>query len=171
MSDDEPQKKKTREDPQPPNRPLQGGPEGEAVAVVASNVSPSDRIESTQSAFRKRLQKFDYKLTDKPRDLKKFLEEFQKEFEKQLKINFKEQHGIKIYFVLTISYRSSEYPAKEPWVFYVGSSAHMIMEESKIEEKIKQIYTEMERKNDNLVRSKTGLILDEINWASLFISR
>ena len=169
MSSEEPPEKKKKQDPKPPSRPVLGGPEGEAMAVVADRVDPSDR--AVRSAFRKRLLKIDYRLTPRPSDLKTFLEEFRIEFEEQVRNTFKELHGIKLYLSLTIGYRSTEYPEKEPWIFYLGSPAHIITIDTQISSELDSIYQEMERKNDHLVSRKTGLVIDEIHWATIFISR
>ncbi len=56
-----PLSKKIKIEPQPPARPPEGQPEGEAIAVVASRVGPDD-LESVTSAFRKKLQRIDFKL-------------------------------------------------------------------------------------------------------------
>ena len=102
MSEDEPPRKKQKEYPLPPSGPIKGGEIGEGISVVAAKCE-NDRSHKHTSAFRKRLQRFDFKLDDKEPDLKKYLEDFQNEFEQILKDNFKENKGIKVYLFLTVS--------------------------------------------------------------------
>ena len=47
----------------------------------------------------------------------------------------------------------------------------MIAIDTQICSELDLIYQEMERKNDHLVSRKTGLVVDEIHWATIFISR
>ncbi len=164
-----PLSKKIKIEPQPPERPPEGQPEGEAIAVVASRVGP-DGLESVTSAFRKKLQRIDFKL-DQEKDLKNFLEKFRATFEHHIKDYLAEHHGLKVYLVLTISYVSQEFPEREPWIFYLGTEAMSIKLENQISETVRVIFQQVETKNDHLVRTKTGLILDELNWASIFFSQ
>ena len=167
MSQDEPPMKKQKEEPTPPAQPFQMAENGEGIAVVAEE----DLSVDSHSAFRKRLQRFDIKLENKAPDLKKFLEEFHKEFEKILKESFKENKGIKVYLVLTVSYLSTEFPDRVAWTFYLGTSGYSITEEGQIPDRAQKIYLEIERRNDNLVSRKTGLVIETLHWATIFISK
>ena len=171
MAQEEPPRKKQKEDPQPPTRPLKVGEKGEGIAVVASTFAEVDHCVGSKSAFKKRLQRFDYKLDNKAPDLKKCLEEFQTEFEQLLRENFKELEGIKVFLVFTISYLSSEFPDRASWLFYLGTSGYSITEESQIPDRAQKIYLEIEKRNDNLVRRKTGLVIETNHWASIFVSK
>ena len=53
----------------------------------------------------------------------------------------------------------------------MGSEAHVIHNENQILNRIITIFQQIERKNDHLVRTKTGLIIDQIFWASIFFSK
>ena len=166
-----PPPKKLRLAPVPPNRPPEGQPEGEAIAVVADRVSDEDGLEGVRSAFRKRLERINFKVEAKENDLKRFLEKFRPIFISEVEKYYNEQHGLKLYLVLTIGYLSQEIPEREPWIFYLGTEAHSINFEKQILESTELIFKQIETKNDHLVRSKTGLIIDEIHWASIFLSK
>ncbi len=168
---DPPPEKKARICPDPPVRPPEGQPEGEAIAVVAERVSDKDGLEGVRSAFRKRLERINFKVEEKENDLKNFLEKFRPVFIREVEKYYKEQHGLKVYLVLTISYLSQEIPEREPWIFYLGTEAHSINFEKQILEYTELMFKQIETKNDHLVRSKTGLIIDEIHWASIFLSK
>ena len=163
--------KKIKIEPQPPSRPPEGQAEGEAIAVVAARVSEHDGLEAVHSAFRKRLERIDFKVQEKEIDLKAFLDKFRKRFIDHIQVYLKEHRGLKVYLVLTISYLSQEQPEREPWIFYLGSEAHTIKTEFEINENTDRIFRQIETKNDHLVRTKTGLIIDQIFWASIFLSK
>ena len=100
----EPLAKRIKPDPDPPSRPPEGQAEGEGIAVVAARVQPEDGMEGVRSAFRKKLERIDFKVKEKSNDLKAFLEEFQTNFHKQIQTYLREHRGFKVYLVLTISY-------------------------------------------------------------------
>ncbi len=111
---EEPLKKRIKTEPQPPPRPPEGQIEGEAIAVVANRVADEDGLQGIRSAFRKKLQRIDFKVEAKENDLKAFLEKFKSNFLKQIQKYLSEQKGLKVYLVLTISYLSQEIPEREP---------------------------------------------------------
>ena len=121
---DEPIAKRIKTEPEPPSRPPEGQAEGEGIAVVAARVQPEDGLQGVRSAFRKKLERIDFKVKEKSNDLKAFLEQFQPNFLKQIQTYLTEHRGLKVYLVLTISYLSQEIPEREPWIFYLGSEAH-----------------------------------------------
>ena len=172
MSEDtQPAQKKARtEVPEPPPRPMEGPNDDEAMAVVAANVAPDDGMKNVRSAFKKRLERIDYQQKDPENDLKHFLENFQAEFTKVLNEELKRKHGLKVYLNLTVAYKSHEFPEREAWVFYLGSSAHSVINESQVPSTVEKIFKQLETKNDNLVRTKTGLYIEQIHWASLFLT-
>ena len=173
MSEDtQPAQKKARtEVPEPPPRPMEGPNDDEAMAVVAANVAPDDGMKNVRSAFKKRLERIDYQQKDPENDLKHFLENFQAEFTKVLNEELKRKHGLKVYLNLTVAYKSHEFPEREAWVFYLGSSAHTVINESQVPSTVEKIFKQLETKNDNLVRTKTGLYIEQIHWASLFLTK
>ena len=168
---EEPLAKRIKSEPAPPARPPEGQEAGEGIAVVAERMADEDGLQGIRSAFRKKLERIDFKVEAKENDLKAFLEKFKEKFLKQIQNYLAEQKGLKVYLVLTISYLSQEIPERPPWVFYLGSEAHTIQTDSQIPDTITSIFRQLETKNDNLVRTKTGLIIDQIFWASIFLSR
>ncbi len=103
---EEPLPKRIKTEPQPPTRPPEGQEEGEGIAVVADRVMPEDGMQGVRSAFRKKLERIDFKAEEKSNDLKAFLEKFSSTFNDQIKSYLTEHKGLKVYLVLTISYLS-----------------------------------------------------------------
>ncbi len=168
---EEPLRKKLKVDPEPPSRPPEGQEHGEGIAVVAERMAESDGLEGVKSAFRKRLQRIDFKGADTEIDLNAFLDKFKTNFIEELKDYLKQHRGVKVYLVLTISYLSQEIPEREAWIFYLGSEAQSIHTEGQIAESTKIIFNQILTKNDHLVRTKTGLVIEQIHWASIFLSK
>ncbi len=168
---EEPPDKKQRCDPKPPLRPPEGQSAGEGIAVVADRMNDRDGLEGVKSAFRKRLERIDFKVQENNNDLKAYLESFRLSFMEHTHGYLTEHRGLKVYLVLTIGYRSQEIPEREPWIFYLGSEAQTIYNEGQILESTARIFQQIETKNDHLVRTKTGLIIDQIHWSSIFLSQ
>ena len=110
----EPLAKRIKTEPEPPSRIPEGQAEGEGGAVVADRVQPDDGLQGVRSAFRKKLQRIDFKVKEKSTDLKACLESFQPNFLRQIQTYLTEHRGLKVYLVLTISYLSQEIPEQKP---------------------------------------------------------